>query len=462
MPPPHPVRTRFAHEIRTSLALAAPIVFGQLSAVLMNFVDTVLAGRHGATTLAAVAVGSAVWSVVILVLVGVLMAVPPSVAQLDGGGRRAEIGPLYRQALWLALGLGVVLLGLVSMSAWLLAAMGIAAEVRPAAVAFLDALRRGAPALAVYFASRYLSEGLAWTLPTMLSGILGVLLLLPVGYALMFGAGPVPALGAAGLGYATALVLWLQALGLLGYLHWSPRFADLGLFAHWQPPQPRAIWALLKLGLPIGVAVFMEGSLFVATALLIGTLGATAVAAHQVAINVASLCFMVPLGVAMATTVRIGQAAGRGDRDGVRWAGRAGYAIVLGTQLLTAALMVFGAHALAAIYTDDPGVAGLAATLMLFAAAFQFPDGIQALSAGALRGLKDTRWPMAISALAYWGLGMPLGALLGLKLGHGAQGMWVGLIVGLTVAATLLGWRFRRLTRAGPRAAATVADGSPR
>ncbi len=458
---PHPARARFAHEVRTTLTLCAPIVLGQLSAVLMNFVDTVLAGRHGPTTLAAVAVGSAVWSVVILVLVGVLMAVPPSVSQLDGAGRRGEIGPLYRQALWLALGLGLALFVLVSLSAPLLALMGIAADVRPGAVEFLDAIRWGAPALALFFASRYLSEGLAWTPPTMVAGIGGVLLLVPVGAALMFGFGPLPALGAAGLGYATAGVLWLQALGFLAYLHGTPRFADLDLFRHWQPPHPREILSLLRLGLPIGIAVFMEGSLFVATALLIGTLGATAVAAHQVAINVASLCFMVPLGVAMATTVRIGQAAGRQDADGVRWAGRAGYAIVLGTQLLTATIMVFGAHAIAGIYTDDVAVAGLAATLMLFAAMFQFPDGIQALSAGALRGLKDTTWPMAITALAYWGLGMPLGALLGLTLGHGPQGMWVGLIVGLSAAATLLTWRFLRLARAAPNVVETVAGTSP-
>lgn len=443
---------RFAHEVRRTLVLATPLVLGQLSSVLMTFVDTVLAGRHGANTLAGVAVGSAVWSVVILVLVGVLMAVPPSVSQLDGRGHREAIGPLFRQALWLAIGLGLALFALVSASTPLLAAMGIADDVRPHAQAFLGAIRWGAPALALYFAARYLSEGLAWTMPTMVSGLLGVAALFPLGWSLMFGHGGLPALGAAGLGYATSIVLWAQTLGMLAYLRWSPRFADLDLFSHWQPPHPREILTLLKLGLPIGVAVFMEGSLFVATALMIGRMGATAVGAHQVAINVASLAFMVPLGVAMATTVRIGQAAGRGDLEGVRAAGRAGYTIVLVTQVLTASTMVLGSDAIAHIYTDDPAIAGLAATLMLFAAAFQFPDGIQAMSGGALRGLKDTAWPMAITALAYWGLGMPLGALLGLSVGigfgMGPQGMWVGLIVGLSAAAVMLSWRFRRLSGA--------------
>jgi multidrug resistance protein, MATE family len=458
-----PAPPRLGHEVRRTLVLSAPLVLGQLSSVLMTFIDTVLAGRHGPTTLASVAVGSAVWSVVILVLIGVLMAVPPSVSQLDGAGRRDAVGPLFRQALWLAVALGVALFGLVSLSGPLLAAMGIAAEVRPGAEAFLMAIRWGAPALALFFAARYLSEGLAWTMPTMVAGLAGVAALLPLGWAMLFGRGPFPALGAAGLGYATALVLWAQALGLLAYLWRARRFADLALFARFERPHPGQIRTLLKLGLPIGVAVFMEGSLFVATALLIGRMGTTAVAAHQVAINVASLAFMIPLGVAMATTVRIGQAAGRGDGAGVRAAGRAGYAIVLATQLATATVLVAGGAWIATLYTDDAAVAALAATLMLFAAAFQFPDGIQALSAGALRGLKDTAWPMAITTLAYWGFGMPLGAWLALEAGRGwgPQGMWMGLIGGLSMAATLLTWRFRALSRDWPRRAPATGHTLP-
>ena len=462
--PPQPRPYRFSGEVRRTLLLAAPIVAGQLSSVLMTFVDTVLAGRHGAETLAGVAVGSAVWSVVILVLVGVLMAVPPSVSQLDGAGRHERIGPLFRQAVWLALALGVLLFGLVSLSDPLLAAMGIADAVRPHASDFLSTIRWGAPALALFFCARYLSEGLAWTLPTMVAGLLGVAVLFPLGHAFMFGDGPLPAMGAAGLGIATAIVLWVQALGLLAYLRWSRRFVALHLFADWEGPHPGEILSLLRLGLPIGVAVFMEGSLFVATALMIGRMGAAAVGAHQVAINVASLAFMVPLGVAMATTVRIGQAAGRLDGAGVRAAARAGYGIVLGTQLVMAAVMVFAGHAIVGIYTDDASIAALAAGLLLFAAAFQFPDGIQALSSGALRGLKDTAWPMVITALAYWCLGMPLGAYLGMEagLGMGPRGMWIGLIAGLSAAAVLMTWRFLRLARRLPETEPLVPLAEPR
>ncbi len=443
MSPPESRLARLRREMRVSFVLALPLVMSQLSSMAMNIVDTVLAGRHGPTTLAAVGVGSAVWSVVILVSIGVLMAVPPTVSQLNGANRRADIGPVFRQALWLALFLGLALIGVVRAGAVALEPLGITAEARPEAVAFLKAISWGAPGLALYFCLRNLSEGVAWTMPSMIAGLAGLAALVPLGWTLMFAAG----LGAAGLGYAVATVLTLQAAALAGYLWRSPRFADLDLFARFEPPRWAPIRELLALGLPMGVSVFMEGSLFVATALIIGTLGTTQMAAHQVAILAASLFFMVPLGVAMATTVRVGHAAGAGDAAGVRWAAAAGYALAMVAQTASAIILVAGGAWLAGLVSPDPAVVSLAALLMAYAAVFQYPDGLQALSAGALRGLKDTRVPMAITVLAYWGLGLPLGAWLGLRQGQGAPGLWTGLIVGLSAAATLLAWRFWRLAR---------------
>lgn len=440
-------RARLRRETRATFVLALPLVLGQLSSVGMNVVDTLLAGQHSAQALAGVAVGSAVWSLVILVLIGVLMAVPPSVSQLSGAGRRERIGPLFRQASWLAVALGLGLFVLVRFSAPLLDAFGIDPEVRPGAEAFLDGISWGAPALALYFCFRYLSEGVALTRPTMVFGLAGLLVLAPLGYLLMFGGAGIPPLGPYGLGLATTLVLWLQALGFGLHLRFGRGYRELGLFGRWEPPDPGQIAELLRIGLPMGVAIFMEGSLFVATALLIGTLGTVAVAAHQIAINVASVCFMVPLGIAMATTVRVGYAAGARDADGVRWAAGAGYALTALTQVASALLLVIGGSLIASAYTGDAAVAALAVQLLLLAAVFQLSDGLQAASGGALRGLKDTRVPMLITTLAYWGLGMPLGWWLGLARGGGAPGMWVGLIAGLSAAALLLTWRFARLSR---------------
>jgi len=252
-------------------------------------------------------------------------------------------------------------------------------------------------------------------------------------------------------------MMWAQALAFALYLARSRRFAPLGLFARFDPPHAVPIRGLLATGLPIGVTVAMEGSLFIVTALLIGRLGPVPAAAHQIAINVASLCFMVPLGLAEATTVRVGHALGRGSAEAVRRAAFAGYALALATQAASAVLLLTRNELLVGLYTRDAAVAALAASLLLYAAAFQFPDGIQVLSAGALRGLKDTRVPMFLAAFAYWGIGMPLGAGLGLGLGWGPRGMWMGLIAGLTVAAFVL---CRRLLRSSRRVhAGTMTNG---
>ena len=443
-------------ELRATALLSAPLVVGQLSSMGMNVVDTVLAGRHGTQTLAAIGIGAPAWSVVILLCIGVLMAVPPSVAQLDGAGRRGEIGPLFRQALWLALALGLALF-VVMRVAPLGLAQFIAPEVMPGVEGFLHGISWGAPALALYFALRYLAEGVAWTVPTMVIGALGLVVLVPLAWALMDGWGALPELGAYGLGLGTAIILWAQVLAMATTLARSRRCRDLGLFARFEAPDAQAIGQLLRLGVPMGLAIFMEGSLFVATALLIGTLGTVAIAAHQVAILAASAAFMIPLGVAMGTTVRVGQAKGAGDAIGVRYAAKAGWIIGVITQTASALLLAVGGAWIAALITDDPAVIALAATLMLFAALFQYTDGLQAISGGALRGLKDTRIPAWITCLSYWGLGLPVAIGLGgigadggerivFGLGWGPTGYWTGLIVGLSVAAVLLTWRFLTLS----------------
>ncbi|WP_374558154.1 MATE family efflux transporter [Thermomonas sp.] len=453
---------RLRDDAARTARLAAPLAAGHLSHGLVGFIDTVVAGHHGTATLASVSVGAALFWLPMMAPMGTLMALPPSVSQLDGGGRRDEIGPLFRQALWLAALLGVLLFGLMTLLPLALGPMGIAPDIVPGATAFLHAIRWGIPGFTLYLAMRYLSDGLHWSMPTMLLGFGGLLLLAPAGYVLTNGLFGLPELGAAGVGIASALMFWLQAIAFAVYLWRARRFADLDLFARWDRPHGKTLRELLRTGLPIGVTVTMEGGLFVATALLIGRLGEVPAASHQIALNVASLCFMVPFGLAEATTVRVGHALGRGDREGVRRAAFAGFALALATQAGSALLMLLGHQAIAGLYTTDPAVIALAGSLLLYAALFQFPDGIQVVSAGALRGLKDTRVPMWLAALAYWGIGMPVGAGLGLALGWGARGMWLGLTAGLTVAAVLLCRRFLRSSLRIPmqdsRPSVTVTD----
>ena len=439
-------RARLTRELRASANLAAPLVLGQMSAIGMNVVDTLLAGHLNAHTLGAVALGTSVWTLAIVCAIGVMMALPPSVAQLSGAGRREMIGPMFRQALWLATGIGLAIGIAVHFGGrWLLERIGVDPALVDDTSRFLHAIAFGAPALTYFFALRGLSEGLGLSRPTMYFSLLGLGLLGPVGYVLMYGKLGFPALGALGSGIATALVLWVQMIALAVYLWQRHHYRDLKLFAHIDRPDPRVMFDLLKIGIPMGVAVFMEASLFVAVALVMGRLGTDIVASHQIAVNVASLAFMVPLGLAMASTVRVGNAVGRGDPSGVRWAAAAGFVLTLLTQSISAAILFIAPAAIASLYTHDAEVIAVAAQLLVLAGVFQLSDGLQVAANGALRGLKDARLPMLLTTIAYWGIGMPVGMWLTFPGGFGARGMWMGLIAGLTVAAILLGWRFWRM-----------------
>ncbi|MEZ5461108.1 MATE family efflux transporter [Dokdonella sp.] len=439
-------RPRVASEVAATVRLALPLVLGQLSAIGMNLIDTVLAGHLDAHTLGAVALGSNVWVLAIIVIIGTMMALQPSISQLHGADRDADIGPLFRQALWLAIPLGVAL-GLATAFAapMLFGLIGVEASLVADASAFLGAVAWGAPALSVFFVLRGLSEGMGRTRPTMYFSVLGLVLLGPIGYVLMYGALGVPRLGAFGCGLATAIVLWLQCIAFAVYLARRSTYRNLDLLARFDRPDLRSLGELLHIGGPIAITLLMEAGLFVAVALTIGKFGTDIIASHQIAINIASVAFMIPLGIAMATTVRVGHARGRQDARGVRLAGAVGLLLTLCVQILSATVLFSIPARIAGLYTTDAAVIALAAQLLTLAAIFQLSDGVQAASNGALRGLKDTRVPMLITGFAYWAVGMPTGLWLAFRADLGVRGMWMGLIAGLSVAAVLLTRRFWRL-----------------
>lgn len=453
-------RLRLWRELAATVLLALPLVAGQLSGVGMTVIDTMLAGHLNAHTLGAVSVGANFWVLAYVAALGVTMALSPSVAQLKGAQRYGEIGPLFRQALWLAAIMGVLLffavrIVVVHFLEWI----GVDPSLRQDAQAFVRAISWGAPAQCGYFALRGVSEGYGLTKPTMYFGLLGLALLAPIGWALMYGQLGFPPMGAEGCGIATALVLWLQFFALLAWLRWRPEYRRLNLFSRWEKPNWVEIGQLLRIGVPMGVAIFMEASLFAVVALILAGLGENTASAHQIALNVSAVCFMVPLGLALAITVRVGHAVGANDERGVRYAGYAGIALCLATQFVSAGAMLLLPERIAALYTSDAAVIALAAQLLILAGLFQFSDGIQVASNGALRGLKDTRLPMLITVFAYWGIGMPVGWYLAFRLGFGARGMWMGLIAGLSVAAVLLFLRFHRQARRGRWQGAPLAAG---
>ncbi|RFF30988.1 MATE family efflux transporter [Wenzhouxiangella sediminis] len=433
-------------EIRRTLLLAGPLIIGQVTSYAMTLVDTLMAGRLGALDLGAVAIGSSIWSAGMVFIVGLMMAVSAAVSQLEGAGRRGQAGELTRQALWLALFISALFFFLMRRGDGLMDLIGVEPAVAELAHRYLLAISWGMPALAGMFVLRFFSEGTGHTRPTMYIGVMGIAFNVPLNYVLMFGKLGFPALGAEGCGWASAVVLWLQLVMMAAWVRWRPYYRPFGVFARFSGPDWRELRALLALGLPIGVMVFLEASLFIASALAIGTLGTLPVAAHQVAINFSGLIFMVPLGLSGAITVRVGNAVGRRDRAGARRAGLVGMGMALGFGALASLTMILFPEWIARMYTPDPEVVALAASLLFFAAVFQLADCLQVSAAGALRGLKDTRVPMGYCVLAYWLVGMTLGWWLTFRQDWGPAGMWCGIIAGLTVAALLLGARFLRIT----------------
>jgi MATE family multidrug resistance protein len=436
-------------EIRRTMHLATPVIIGQLAVFSMNFVDTVMAGRlpEKEIALAALGIGGAVWSSMLMFVLGTLMVVQPSVAQLDGAQMKSEAASQTRQALWIALVLGVPFWGLCYFSEPLLTWFRIDPVIVPQAASYLRAVSWGAPGLSLVFLLRFFSEGTGNTWPTMFYGVAGALLNIPLNYVMMFGKLGFPALGTVGCGYATSIVIWLQFLLLALYIAMHRHYQPFALMSHLEKPDWQKIWSLLKVGLPIAVAIFVEGSLFVGAALLIGRLGPVPAASHLIAINFSALMFMIPIGLSSAVSIRVGNAIGRKDMEAARYAGLIGILIILGFQTVSFTGMLLFPELIVSIYTDDPVVAPLAVSLLFYAAIFQYPDGLQMVAAGTLRGYKDTRMPMLYMVISFWIVGMTLGYNLTFGQGMGPAGMWVGMIAGLTVAAGLMLLRFNHTSK---------------
>jgi MATE family multidrug resistance protein len=438
-------QTRAVDELRALVRLALPLVTGQVMLFGTGFVEVLLAGHLGPLVLGAVALGNSVTMLPLMALQGVMFAVPPTVSQLHGAGRMHEIGVVFGQALWLAVTLGSLLGGLLYLLTGPIVTFLAAGELSGGVTGFLHGFAWGLPALGLFMACRGLSDGMSRTRPTMWFAALSVAALLPLGYGLMYGFAGFPGMGATGSGIALSLVQWIGALGF--FLHVLTARAYRGIGPWWRRPEPSTLWRLLRLGVPMAVSVVLEVGMFSAASMALGQLGPAVVSAHQVALNVGSLTFMVPLGLAGAITVRVGHAIGRRDLAGARLAGLVGIGVAFSTQSLCAAAMLLAPHTIASIYTDDPAMTAKVVTLLGLAGLFQVSDGIQVAAGGALRGMKDTRMPMLVTLLAYWAVGFPVGLALTFAAGLGAPGMWIGLLSGLSVAACLLTWRILHRSR---------------
>jgi MATE family multidrug resistance protein len=435
-------------ELRALWKVAGPLVVNFLAVAGMNFADAVMAGRLGPRQLAAVAVGGSVWIISLIICLGLLMSLSPIIARHYGAGRLDLIGRYTRQGVWIALALSLTLFLLVEAFVQpVLAAIGIDEAFRDLTGGYVKAIYFGLPAIAVFFVLRFTNEGIGVTRPIMYTSLFSLVANVFLNYVLMFGKFGFPALGVVGCGIASAITMWLMTIGLAIYVFRHPRYVPMRIFSKVAPIRLSIFSEVLSLGWPIMISLVAEVGLFAALSLLMGTLGVTIAAAHQIAMNFASTMFMVPLALSSAITVRIGHELGKGDAAAARFAGKVGITFCGLFMACAAIVMLSFRDAVVQIYTNDIDVQAIAVTLLLMAALFQVADGVQIGAAGALRGYKDTRVPMVINTIAYWLVGFPIAFLAAKVYFLEPKFIWSGLVLGLIVSAFLLTLRFRKISK---------------
>lgn len=430
--------TTCRYELKQLFHLMLPILVTQFSQAGLGLIDTIMAGRLSPTDLAAIAVGVGLWIPVMLLFSGIMIATTPLVAEAKGARTPEKIATIARQSLWVAFILGVIAGLVLQVLPLTLPLLGVPESLQPKAGLFLHAIGFGMPAVTMYAALRGYSEAIGYPRPVTAISLMALLLLVPLNFIFMYGVGPIPALGSAGCGFATAILQWLMLMSLALYIFKNQVYQSSQPFSHWEKLNGYWLKRILKLGFPIGLAIFFEVSIFSTAAIVLSPLGETIVAAHQIAISVTSQLFMIPMSLAIALTIRVGTYYGEQNWDAMRRVQGLGLMTATILALLIMLMLWVFRSEIVALYTSDPMVTQIALYLVLFAVAYQLMDAWQISAAGCLRGMQDTKGPMWITMIAYWVIAFPVGVYLSRFGDMGAAGVWVGLIVGLSMACVLL------------------------
>lgn len=445
-----PAVLRRLTELRTLLLLAAPLVLGQLAHSAVGFTDTVTVGSLGSLELASVALGTALYFFLFIFCSGVLYSVAPSVSQAFGAGETGAMVLAARQAVYLALLLALPVTVLLQFTEPLLLLTGQDRQVAELAASYLRTIAWGFVPMILTVALRGFLEGTGDTRPLMFILIMGLLVKIALNSVLLTGWGPFPALGVRGAALSSTFVYLSEFLAAALYI--TLRHPQLRLLTELGRPHLNMLRELIRIGVPIGFTLGFESGLFTVAAFIMGTFGGEELAAHQVAMATSSMAFNIPLAVGMATGVRVGQNVGRLDGSAAALSAATGLSVGGLVMCLPALLFWLLPEPIIGLYVDrsDPAnaqVVLLAAAFLGFAALYQVADGLQVVASGALRGYKDTTVPMYISLFSYWIIGLGGGLLLAFPAGLGPRGIWLGLVIGLCVAALLLGLRLRWRTR---------------
>jgi MATE family multidrug resistance protein len=428
--------------IVSTFQLAYPVIIGQLGIIMMGVVDSLMVGKLGAAPLAASALGGSSAFIVLIIGIGVTYAVTPLVAIAVGAGKFEDCGIYFRQSLLVNSILSIIIVVIVYFAAYLIQYFDQPKEVQDQAVNYMRIIGFSSIPLLLYQSYKQFIEGLSVMRPAMIITLIANLVNVFANWLLIYGNLGFPALGLNGAGWATFASRAFMALALMGFVMNNKFFKRYDVSFHFKSINWPVIKKFLSLGLPSGIQYFFEVGAFAFAVVMVGWLGTAQLAAHQIAINLASISFMAVLGISVAGSIRVGNAVGMKDIAETR---RAGFtASLLGASIMFGAGVIFilFRNFLPTLYVNDEVVISYASSLLVIAALFQISDGTQAVGIGILRGLTDVKIPTAITFIAYWIVGLPVGYLLGFTFKLGVQGVWIGLLLGLTTSAILLTLRF--------------------
>lgn len=425
-----------------------PILVTQVALYLISFFDILMSSRYGSEDLAGVAIGSSLWIPVYTGLAGILIAVTPIVAQLVGSKKKNEVRLIVQQGLLLSLALSVFIsIGLFFVLEPILQIMTLEVRVEKIAKSYLLAMIIGIIPLFAYTVLRSYMDALGKTRVTMIITLLSAPINVCFNYVLIFGKFGFPELGGAGAGYASAITYWLVFFITVGIAHKQRPFQPYELFRNWQRVQFSKWKDISIIGIPIGLSIFAETSIFSAVTLMMSTYSTEVISAHQIALNFTSLLYMIPLSISFGATVLIGYEVGaKRFKDAQTYSWLSVSTAVL-FSFISACILFFFREQIAGIYTTDETVIHLTVQFFVFAALFQLSDAIQAPVQGALRGYKDVNVTFIMAIISYWVIGLPIGYLLSKFTDFGPFGYWIGLIVGLTAGAITLTYRLIRIQR---------------
>lgn len=432
--------TNVRGEVRAMLRIAGPLVAAELGWMLQGVIDTMMVGRlpYSAAAIGGTAIANMLFYSTVIFIEGLLFGMDPLVAQAFGAKRYEDCHRTLFGGLWLILPLAPLQMLLVWNALPWISAYGVDAAVMVQAREFMTALVWSSLPLLVYFVLRHYLQAMNHVHIVMFTLVTANLVNWFFNWALIYGHAGFPAMGVRGSGWATVIARVYMAAVLAGYLFWINGREHMHVFAHVREAAWRRVREILRYGIPSGIQIELELAVFFISAVWIGTLGALPIAAHQVALNVVAMTYMVPLGIGAAAAVRVGQAIGRRDPHGAQRAGWVAIAMGAGFMALCGIALVTAPHAIARAFSDNEQVVGAAVALLQIGAIFQLFDGIQIVSSGSLRGAGETRIPMFTVLFAYWFAGLPVGYWLCFHAGWGARGLWVGFCTALIIIGVVL------------------------